>query len=892
MRWWRRRHESTREHDLSREIRAHLETEAEEQEAEGLTPEESRQRARRLFGNVTLVQEEVREAWGWRRLDRLRQDLQYAARVLRRNPGFALVIVLSLGLGIGANSALFSVLNAVLLRPLPVTHPEQLFQVDLTESRFRAPQRFSYPMFERMRAVAPHGIAAMTRIARMFGHLDGEGQQETYQVQLVSGEYFSLLGVPAALGRVLAPEDNLNIGEHPVAVISHEFWQRKLGGSAAALGRGFTLNRQHFSIIGIAQTGFRGIWLESPTDIWIPMMMQAATHYAQNFSDNNADPDKPWTNQEGIRWVDVLVRTRADAAALDTVFRQMLARQAEKIGNPETKRLFLKQRVILTPLARGFSNLRPQFAGPLFALAGMVALVLLIACANTANLMLARGSAREREIAVRLSIGASRPRLVRQLLTESFLLVGLAATAGLVLAQFASQLLVRTALGVAEGPAPFSTGVDTRVLGFTLAAAVVTTLLFGMAPALRTTRVNLEEVLKAGARGVYGGARISLQKILVTAQIALTFALVVGAAWFSANLRYLVRLNPGYDLDQVVTVWINPQAAGYLQDQLPALHRRLVESVEALPAIRSAAVAMCGLASGCRTTSGITIDGYQPAPGEQVQVQENIVGPNYFSTVGMPLIAGRDFNERDDKKSVPVAIVNQTAARRYFPNGAIGSRFGYGKPSIRIVGIVQDARVNNAHEAAVPMAFYPLAQFIVYGGSLEVRITGDASERVKDIRQAVMHVDPNLPITSIKTVRQQVDGNLRQDLLVTWLASIFGTLAWGLACFGIYGAMSYVVARRTGEIGIRMALGAPQWHVFRMVLAESLILLSAGLLAGAPLVLAAAQPLSKVVSGVDTYDPRIVVAAALAVALTSTVAGFFPARRASLLDPSAALRNE
>jgi predicted permease len=895
IRWWRQiiRRRADREADLAREIKAHLDKEAEEQRAGGVPTEEARLAALRLFGNVAAVEEDVREAWGWRRLDRFYQDVRYAARDLRHNPGFALVIVISLGLGIGANSALFSVIDAVLMRPLPVAHPEQLYQVDLSESRFRAPQRFSYPAFERMRDVAPNETASMSRIAHMHGRLDGESEQETDAVQLVSGEYFALLGISPALGRLLAPEDNVKIGEHPVAVISHDFWTRRFGASANALGRRLTLNGAHFTIVGVASAGFRGMWLESPTDVWIPLMMQAAAHYAQNFSEDDANADQPWPNQEGIRWLDLVVRTEVHAAALDTVFRQMLVRQAENIDDPENRRLFLQQRVILNPIGRGFSNLRGRFSRPLFALAGMVALVLLIACANTANLMLARGSSRQREIAVRLSIGASRPRLVRQLLTESFVLVAMAAAAGLLLAHIASQLLVRMALGIAQGPAPFSTGLDTRVLAFTTGLSVLTVLLFGLAPSVRATRVDLEAALRAGARGVYAGARITPQKLLVAAQIALTFVLVVAAAWFSSSLRYLARLNLGYDQEHVVTVWIDPQSAGYPQTQLPALDRRLVESMEALPGVRSAAVAMCGLASGCQWNSGVTIEGYRPAPGEQVSLQQNVVGLNYFATVGMRVLAGRDLTEHDDRTSGQVAIINEAAVRRYFPNGsALGRRIGWDKAGVEIVGIVNDARVNSARESAVPMAYYPLAQFTVYGGSLEVRVTGDPAARIRQIRQAVSSVDRNLPIERITTLRQQVDGNLRQDRLVTWLASLFGTLAMGLACLGIYGAMSYAVARRTGEIGIRMALGAQQWRLFRMVFIESLSLLALGLAAGVPLVLAATRPVSSVVLGVDPRDPRLIIAAGLAVTVAAALASYLPARRAALLDPVAALRSE
>jgi predicted permease len=895
MRWspWKIGSPAKREHDLAREIEAHLEAEAAEQRSSELSPEEARGAALRLFGNRALMQEEVRETWGLRWLDRFLQDLRYAARGLQRNAGFALVIILSLALGIGANTAIFSVLYTVLLRPLPVAHPEQLYALDITESKFRAPQRFPYPVFEEMRGVAGGGIAAMSRVARMYGRLGNEGEQELQRVQLVSGEYFQLLGLTPARGRFLAPEDNVKVGGHPVAVVSHAFWQEKLDGSGDVLGRVINLNGSPFTIVGVAPAGFNGLWLESPVDVWIPLMMQAAAHYAQNFSSSNADETKPWANQEGIRWLDLMVRTEANLPALEGVFQHWLDRQALQMHDETNRRLFFQQRLMLDPMARGYSNLRGRIAAPLYALAAMVALVLLIACANSANLILARGASRQREIGVRLSIGASRGRVIRQLLTESFLLVAIAAAAGVAAAYLASTLLVRAALGIGAGPSPITAGLDGRVLGFSLAVSILTALFSGLAPAFRATEIELDAVMKTGGRGVLAGSRSNPQKILVAAQIALIFVLVVGAAWFSGSLRYLARLDLGYDQEHVVTVWVRPELAGYQQEQLPALHRRLVEALEALPDVQSAVFAMCGLASGCRTSSSVTIADYQPAAGENVEIQENRVGPHYFSTVGMRLLAGRDFTDQDREKTPLVAIVNQAAVRRYFPDGhAMERKFGYGKPQIQIVGIVEDARVNSEREAARPMAFYPLAQGTVYGGSVEVRLAGDAASSIHEIREAVRRVDTNLPVDSVRTVRDQVTGNLRQDRLIVWLASGFGVLALGLACFGIYGIMSYTVARRTNEIGIRIALGAAPRRVFRMAFGESLVLLAGGLAAGAPLVLAASGPVSRVVFGVDTRDPLIFVLAALIVTATAALAAYIPARRASRVEAMVALRYE
>lgn len=379
----------------------------------------------------------------------------------------------------------------------------------------------------------------------------------------------------------------------------------------------------------------------------------------------------------------------------------------------------------------------------------------------------------------------------------------------------------------------------------------------------------------------------------MAAQIALVFVLLVGASWFSESLRYFARLNLGYDQDQVVTVWVRPELAAYTQEQLPSLHRRLVERLEELPGVQSAVYAMCGLASGCRTSGKITVAGYQPATGEDVEIQENRVGPHYFSTVGMRLLAGRDFTEHDRDKAPLVAIVNQSAARRYFAGAnAIGRKFGYGQPSIEMVGIVADARVNSEREAAVPMAFYPLAQGTAYGGCVEVRMVGYASARIRDIREAVTKVDPSLPIDSIRTVRDQVNGNLRRDKLIVWLASVFGATALVLACFGIYGTMSYSVARRTNEIAVRMALGAMPGRVFRIVFGESVKLLGLGLLTGTPLMLAASHPASRMVLGIDVQDPLIPIGAAVVVTLTAALAAYIPAWRASRVDPMVALRYE
>ncbi len=545
------------ERDMDDEIRAHLDIDRADREESGEAPQEAEQNARRALGNELAIKEVTREMWGWITLEKIWHDLTYAVRQLRRSPGFAAVAILSLALGIGANSAIFSILNALLLKSLPVAAPDQLF-VLYQQSRATVPQRFSYPMFLRLRDTRSGalGMAAMSRITRAQTTLEGGGRSEVAPIQLVSGEFFPTLGLSPALGRLLTPSDNQTIGGHPVAVISYGFWQRGFAGSSDAVGRTIRLNGAPFTIIGVAPKGFRGVWIDSPTDVWIPLMMQADVHYAQNFSSqDNADPEKPWVPQEFVEWLDVIVRARPAPPvrdALNAVFEHSLDTLSKNF-DASRRRYYLEQSLALQPFARGASNARQRFTSPLVAMMAMVALVLLIACANTANLLMARAEGRRREIAVRLSIGAGRGRLIQQLLTESLLLVSVAAGLGLLLAQWASDRLVRMAFGVAdvEG-APLWT--DGHVLAFTLALSIATGLLFGLAPAFRATKMELGAAMKAASQGGRGRFRFSAAKLLVAAQVALSLVVVFGAALFARSLRNLAEVELGFDREHVLTV--------------------------------------------------------------------------------------------------------------------------------------------------------------------------------------------------------------------------------------------------------------------------------------------------------------------------------------------------
>lgn len=827
----------------------------------------------------------------------IRQDVRYAVRALRRNPLFAATIILTLALGIGANTAMFSLLNAVALRALPVPNPEQLSVLRI-ESRIPTPQRFSWPMFEKLRSVLPQGtIAAMGRVARLHTRI-GEVSAEMTGVQLVSGEYFSVLKVPTVIGRPLSTEDNLKPGVHPVAVISHGYWLRQFGGRHDVLGTEILLNGIPFTIVGVASQGFSGVWLESPADAWIPLAMQHDIRYSQNFSADSAETRKPWMPQERIWWLDIVVRSAPgrDAGtltALNTVFAREMARIAESIGASEEKRLALQQKLLLEHFGVGFSSLRQRFTQPLYVLLGMAGLVLLIACANAANLLLARAAGRQREIAVRQSLGAGRLRLLQQLLTEGLLLVGAAAVVAVLIARWAGGFVIRMATLSAGGPAPFEAAIDLRVLAFTAAVALVTGLLFAVAPALRSTKVELTESLKAAARSVSGGSGSRHARVLVALQIALSLVLVTGTALLGQSFQKLLQVDLGLDQEHVLSIAINPGVAGYPPDQTAPLSRRIIERLEATPGVKSAALAMCGLLSGCRSFSNdIVFEGYQPRNGENPGYLANLVSPTYFSTVGMRLLDGRALTNRDTGASHKVAVVNKALAHRYFPGGrALGRRFGDdGQLDTEIIGIVANARVLNVRDAAEPMVFFPLERYPLGAGTIEVRTHGDPRQVALAVRRAIAEVEPKLPVSRVTPLQEQVSRNLAQEKLVLSLTSAFGVLALGLASFGLFGVLSYAVARRTPELGVRIALGASPprviWHVVR----EALVVIAAGLAIGLPAVIAATRAMGTMLFEVSPHDWSALLGSVAALVLIPGAAALFPAWRASRVDPVLALR--
>jgi predicted permease len=895
--WRNLRHRDARDRDLDTEVRAVFDILVDEKMRAGMTRDAARRAATLELGRVDAITQQVREERAGASIDALIKDVRYGARMLRSNPGFTIVVVLSLAVGIGANSALFSVANALLFRALPVPQPEQLHMVRF-QSRLPVAPRFSYPLFEQLRAgfSAPDGLAAMSRVARMRTRI-ASGEPEASNVQLVSGELFGVLQLRPQLGRLLSPDDNRTMGAHPVAVISDQYWRRRFAAAPDVLGRELTLNNAAFTIVGVAPPGFTGAWLESPVDVWVPVMMQAEVRYNQNFSAESTDFTKPWIPQERLRWLELLVRAdRRDGrefAALNAVFRPVLLKDVDRISNPDERKLALDRHLILGPFAHGTSTLRAQFSAPLFALMGMVGLLLLIACANTANLLLARATSRQREMAVRLSIGASRARIISQLLTESVLLATLAAIVGLAIAPLASELLVRMTMGVESGPLPFSVGVDRRVLVFTAIITLVTSFLFGFAPAWRATDLSLSGALKSSGRTLQTGARLNLSKVLVVSQVALSLLLAVGAGLFARSFGNLASLPLGLE-PRVLWAPINPNVGGYTEAELPGLYARVVERAQSLPGVESATIAMCGVMTGCRSSAdGVVITGYTSQPGEQVLVQENRVGPRYFDTLGMQIVAGRNFDGRDFGGERQIAIVNEAMVRKYFKGREpLGQRFGGDTPNVEIVGVVADARVNSVREPAGPMAFYPLGAKPGYVGSMHLRTAADPEATAEALRRSLRETEPNLPIDRVTPISDLAAATLRQERLIARLSTVLGLLALGLACLGLYGLMSYAVKQRTAELAIRFALGAPRPRVLWMVFRESLALMLAGVAIAVPLMAVASRVIGTMLYEVRAMDPLIIGGAMAVLLVVGATSSYLPSWRASRVDPLTALRSE
>ncbi len=844
------------------------------------------------------------------------RDLHYAFRTLRKSPGFTAVAVLTLALGIGANTAIFTVIHSVLLNTLPVDHPEQLVMLTNPDEQGRAVgfndgvrYWLTYPEFQD---IAQHNsvfsgvLAASSFTTSKPAEEEGSGgsvEAEPAQVKLVSGSYFSVLGLKPILGRAFTTEvDNLR-DANPVAVISYGFWQARTGGARDVIGQKLRILKTTYTVVGVLPPQFHGETVGDNPGIFVPLSMQSEIFPGSDYL-------SPETNHfHKAEWLEVIGRLKPGVslaqakAAIDVEFKQMMQAQAAGMSAHD-KQQFMTQSLPVTEGSRGASTLRSDFGKPLEILMAVVALILLIACANVANILLARAVARQKEIAVRVALGAGGARLVRQMLTESILLAAVAGAVGLLFAEVADVALLRMVSAGGNTQLPLDLHPNGTVLAFTLGVSVLTGLLFGLAPALRASRVDPNSVLKAAMRGSSRTSlhlgRVPIGKVLVVAQVALSLLLLVMAGLFVRSFRNLTETNLGYDRDHIVQFDTNVLTSGYQRAEVIPLYEQILQRLRSIPGVRGASFSDNGLLSGTDSQDPFTLEG-EGTPRNDEEVRYDWVGPGFFAASGIPILEGRDVSSQDSGNRQRVGIINETFARRFFAkSNPIGKRVvvhdSEGKFDFVIVGVAADSKHSNVREN--PFARFYAPYFNPVGNSwptyatFVVRTFGNPGDVSASIRAAVKDVAANLPPVTTETMDQQLGDSLATDRMITELSGAFGALAIILVCIGLYGVMAYAVSGRTNEIGSRMALGAQRQDVLWLVLRESLQLVCVGVVLGVPIVFAAGKWISSLLFGVKTADPPAIALGALLMFLVGMVASYVPARRAMLVEPIVALRYE
>jgi predicted permease len=839
-------------------------------------------------------------------IETILQDLKYAVRSLRRTPGFAAAAIITLALGIGANSAIFTLLDAVMFKPLNVPAPQELVAL-YEQPREGSPDasggtgrytRFSYPRFERLRDVlgTRGSLAAMTRTTSLVVRFPGETQSEAVRAQLVSGEYFATLNVRVTQGRVIGIPDARPVSPAPVAVIGDRLWRERLG-SANVLGQTLLVSGIPTTIIGIAPPGFIGAWSDARADLWLPLTMQQGLQYRNNASSyGEVDVDQPWMTQDRMAWLNIIGRIPSvdlaqARAALEIANRAAVQDMAPAIDDSRVRSEILSNALVVQSFTRGFSRMRAQLSQPFIALTVMVAVVLLIACANVANLLLARSAGRAREIAIRIAVGASRTRLLQQGLVESTLLAGLGGAAGWLAGLWSSGLLASAFLSTSRDRLPEVYTPDNRVFMFTAGVSLATALLCGLLPALRAGRGDEAATLVSTSRTSLAMPSILRgMRPLVAAQVALAVVVVFSAVLLGRSLMNFARVDPGFDTEHLVSVSFNPAASGYRPDQIAALNSRLVTAVNSTGGVVSAAVSTCGLLADCSYSGLYALDG---RTDDDIDLNENYVGPGYFSTVGIPVTVAREFDDRDKEGGALVAIVSQSIADRYFPGGdPIGHRIGDREFTAEIVGVVGDVRPYMLRDAPVAMVYFPIRQWPSQSHNLAVQVSGDVNQAVSSVSAALRRAEPGLVLDNVATMALQIERNVLRERLVTYLAAVFGALSLLLGCVGLYGVLSYSVARRTQEFGVRLALGARPRDLTRDVFRDALVLTAAGTAAGLVASLWVAGLLQALLFEVSTLDPVVALASCTLLLAATLTASYLPARRAARVDPIAALKTD
>ena len=839
-------------------------------------------------------------------------DFQHALRTLRRSPGYVAVAALTLALGIGANTAIFSLLDQILLRLLPVKSPQQLVLLTMRGHHYGSNwggNAISHPMFRDFQAHNEVFSGMFCRfpdpVSLTFG-----GQSERVNAELVSGTYFSVLGVSTTLGRTFTPEDDRVPLGHPLVLLTYDYWRQRFGGDPGIVGRSLIVNGHNMTVIGVVQPGFDGVELGYSSKIFIPIMMQ----------DWIVVGNPKMLTDRRMRWVNAFGRLKPGVsikqakASLEPYMHAMLEMEVKEAAfshaSAYDREQFLKCWMDVLPGSQGRSYTRRELSTPLWVLMATTGVVLLIACANLANLLLARATGRQKEIAVRLALGAGRPRIISQLLTETLSLAALGGIAGLALAFWADKALLTIYLPADSTDLNISTLPDFRILVFTLGVTVLTGIVFGLVPALQTTRPDVGRVLKDEAGAVVGGGHAGLRKTLVVAQVALSLLLLIGAGLFLRSLKNLSNLGPGFPVERLVGFNVDPSRGGYNPERSKIYYQQLTNALSSIPGVESVGLASMRILENNEWDSSMTVEGYTPAkPEDRAEPFMNQISPGYFATLGVPIVAGRDFRMTDDHEikkgpeeddwTPTTVMINEKFAKKFFPGrNPIGLHLGFGndpgtRTDMEIIGIVKDIKYTNLRDEIPEQAYIPyMGSHFLGSMTVYLRTAVDPNLLMPTVRGKGRQLDPTLPIYRLRTTETQISNSLVTERMIASLSTVFGFLATMLAVIGLYGVMSYTVAQRTREIGIRMALGAEQGSVVWMVMRDVLGLIGIGVVAGIPAALAITRVVQSQLFGLTGHDPRTLAMAVVALTVVACVAGYIPALRASRLDPMKALRYE